>query len=265
MTLPPSVTELTSTFLAEVDDRLPGRLTALFLHGSLCWGEFHPTSDVDFVAVWDTLPQATDLDALRAAHEATTARHAAPAFDGLHCTAADLAAPPAEIAGHRPVYFQAEFDPTGRLDMNPVTWHELSERAVTIRGTLPPIHTDLAALLAFTHDNLDTYWRAIATQVDEAGVEAVGKHDDSVAFIGLGPARLHHVLSTGTLTSKSGAGRYILECLDQRWHRIAQESLRLRETPHSPSLYDNPTTRGQDAADLLNWLIADGTAKPPTT
>ncbi|GAA0578844.1 hypothetical protein GCM10010172_74640 [Paractinoplanes ferrugineus] len=257
MTLPAPVTELTAAFLAEVDERVPGRLTGLFLHGSLCWGEFFPMSDIDFVAVWAELPPAAEL---AAAHQATKARFPERAFDGFHCTAADLAAPPAEAAGHRPVWFRDEFDPDGTLDLNLVTWHELAERAVTIRGVLPSVYTSRSELREFTRNNLDTYWRLIADQIGDGDLEALGKHDDSVAFLGLGPARLHHLLTTGELTSKSGAGRYLLAGPDRRWHRIAREALRLRENPGSAGLYDDPVRRGADATALLRRMIADGLA-----
>jgi hypothetical protein len=262
VTLPPAASELTTLFLSEVDDRLPGRLVGLFLHGSLCWGEFFPGSDLDFVGLWDQLPSDGDLGHLRAAHEATKVRFPSLTFDGFHCLAADLAAAPAQIA-HRPAFYQGEFDAAGTIDINPVTWHELAERGITVRGELPPVFTDLAGLLEFTRNNLDTYWRGIAKQVDDAGVTVVGGHDVSVSFIGLGPARLHHLLVTGTLTSKSGAGRYVRDRLDPRWNLIARESLRLREDPGSASLYEDPARRGRDAGELLHWLIDDGCRERP--
>ncbi len=69
--LPPPrrVKDLTNAFLGEVDNRLPGRLSRLFLHGSSCWGEFFEASDVDFVAVWDVLPSAADLGSSRTARD----------------------------------------------------------------------------------------------------------------------------------------------------------------------------------------------------
>jgi hypothetical protein len=262
VTLPTAVTDLTTVFLHEVDDRLPGRLVGLFLHGSLCWGEFFPGSDVDFVGLWDDLPSGADLERLRAAHESTRVRFPSLTFDGFHCTAADLAASPAQVA-HRPVFYQGEFDAAGTIDINLVTWHEFAERGIAIRGELPPVFTDLAALLAFTRDNLDTYWRGVAKQVEDAGAAVLGGHDASVAYLGLGPARLHHLLTTGTLTSKSGAGRYVRDSLDPQWNLIARESLRLREDPGSASLYDDSTRRGRDAGDLLRWLIDDGCRERP--
>ncbi|GIF49444.1 hypothetical protein DFJ67_5546 [Asanoa ferruginea] len=254
MTLPPAVSDF---FLSEIDDRLPGRVAGLFLHGSLCWGEFFAGSDVDFVGLWEELPTGADLALLRAAHEATKVRFPSLVFDGFHCTSADLAAAPA-LVGRRPVFYQGEFAAAGTIDINLVTWHELAERGITVRGELPPVFTDLAALLEFTRNNLDTFWRGIAKQVDDAGPTVFGGHDASVAFVGLGPARLHHLLTTGTLTSKSGAGRYVRDSLDQRWNLIARESLRLREDPGSASLYDDPARRGRDAGGLLRWLIDDG-------
>lgn len=251
---PTLVSDLTAHFLKEVDDRLPGRLVGLFLHGSLCWGEFFDGSDVDFVGLWDELPSGGDLDLLRAAHLATNERFPAPLFDGFHCTTADLAASPAGIES-RPVFFQSEFDAAGTVDINLVTWHELAERGIAVRGDIPAVYTNLGELLAFTRGNLDTYWRGIAGLIDDGSVADFGALDASVAWVGLGAARPHHLLATEELTSKSGAGRYVRDSLDPRWNLIARESLRIRETPGSASLYQDSTQRGQDAWDLLRALI----------
>lgn len=254
--LPLSVEEVCSAFLREVDARLPRRLDALLLRGSLCWGEFFPGSDIDFVAVWDEVPDGSELGNLRAAHEATRAAHPGRDFDGFHCTAADLVRPPA-VLGPRPVFFHGSFDPAGSSDLNLVTWHELAERGVVVRGSVPSAYTEVEELVRFTRENLDTYWRGQLRQVVDAGVEVVGANDAAVAWLVLGAPRLHHVLTRRTLTSKSGAGRYVLDSLDARWHRVAKEALRIREHPDQPSLYDDPRGRGQDVRDLLAWILDD--------
>ena len=114
-------------------------------------------------------------------------------------------------------------------------------------------------MVEFTRHNLDTYWRDLADQVQAQGVEAVGHDDDAVAWIALGAPRLHHLLTHRALTSKSGAGRYVRDELDRRWHTLAPEALRLRETPTEPSLYRDLGRRGRDLHELLGWLVQDGT------
>lgn len=123
---------------------------------------------------------------------------------------------------------------------------------------VPPVFTDQSALIDFTRHNLDSYWRGLLDQIDSMGLDQLGAEEKSAAWVALGAPRRHHVLRRGSLTSKSGAGRYVLEALDPRWHRIAREGLRIRERPDTPSLYDDPVDRGIDARDLLHWVVEDG-------
>ncbi len=251
------VHDLLAAFMQEVDRRLPGELAGLFLHGSIVWGEFFPGSDIDFVAVWDRLPAGDRLAELAAAHDVIQQRFPSPAFDGFHCTATDLAAHPAAV-GRRPVFYKGVFDDAGTSDINLVTWHELALGPVAIRGQVPQVYTNLPELLEYTRKNLDTYWRDIAAEVAAVGTTATGKQDEAIAWIVLGAARLHHLLSQHSLTSKSGAGRYVIKHLDERWSPIAHEALRIRERPDIPSFYTDHEARGQDAQSLLVWLIEDG-------
>jgi hypothetical protein len=261
VTLPEPVAAVCDTFLTEADQRTPGAVGGLFLHGSLCWGEFFPGSDVDFVCLLNQPPTDSVLTALEQAHEATSSLHPSLAFDGFHCTAPDLARPALEAAGRLPVFYQGRFEREGKLDIHPVTWHELAERAIVVRGVLPPIHTDTAELLAYTRTNLDTYWRSTLEQVDDFGPERIGTHEPSVVWVVLGVARLHHLLATGSMTSKSGAGRYVLDSLDPRFHPIARDALRIRERPDDRSEYADPGQRGWDTRELLAWAVEDGTRR----
>jgi hypothetical protein len=124
------------------------------------------------------------------------------------------------------------------------------------------VHTDLDALLAFTRDNLGSYWTPFLAQLDEAGPADVGALDWATAWAVLGVARLHHLLARRELTSKSGAGRYILDALDRRWHRVAHEALAIREEPGAASNYDDLTERGLDVRNFLAWGIEDGQRLP---
>jgi hypothetical protein len=261
--LPAEVAEVTRRFLELIDASAPGLVQGLYLRGSLGFGEyFEGQSDVDFTAVLSARPDADQLTALAAAHEAVFAAHPKPHFDGFHLLREDLARAPDQCADV-PVMFDGDFKPSTRdYDMNPVSWHELARHGVTIRGPAlseQDVWTDDAALRAFSHANLGSYWAGIADSLVKHPVKA--GEPGLVAWSVLGVSRLHHLLATGTLTSKSGAGRYALTAFGPQWHRIVTEALRARERPGDASSYDGePDQRGRDTTAFTVMAIESGLA-----
>jgi hypothetical protein len=163
--------------------------------------------------------------------------------------------------------FDGVFKPsTQDYDMNPVSWHELARHGVTVRGPAlseQDVWTDNAALRAYSHANLSSYWAGVA--------DSLAKHDPTetsdpwlAAWCVLGVSRLHHLLATGRLTSKSGAGRYALTAFGTQWHRIIDEALRARERPGDSSSYDGELdARGRDTTAFTVMAIESGLALGP--
>src|SRR5688500_19225057 len=67
--LPGEVCATMSAYARLVDDQLPGRISGLYLTGSVALDDYRPgRSDIDFVAVSDTALQASELEILRRVH-----------------------------------------------------------------------------------------------------------------------------------------------------------------------------------------------------
>jgi Domain of unknown function (DUF4111) len=267
MGLPAEVSDVTSQFLSLVDARAPGLVQGLYLRGSLGFGEyFEGQSDIDFTAVLWARPDGDQVAALAAAHEAVSATHPKPHFDGFHLVRGDLARPPDECPD-LPVMFEGVFKPSTRnYDMNLVSWHELARHGVAVRGPAlseSDVWTDDAALRAFSHGNLGSYWAGVADSLARHPPEETS--DPWIAaWCVLGVSRLHHLLATGTMTSKSGAGHYALTAFGQPWHRIIREALRARERPGEVSSYDGePQARRRDTAAFTVMAVESGLALGP--
>ena len=269
MRLPPEPAAVVDRFRAEIDARAPGLVEGFHLHGSLGFGEYHPGhSDVDFVAVLSRRAGAGDLEALEGAHGAVaSAFPSTPDLNGIHVLAEDLRRPPAECPDV-PTVHGKRFDPAGRLDLDPVTWHGLAQHSVTVRGTPAAdlgIWTDDAMLRDFTRTNLDTYWRGQLERVradpDAASQPRAGE------WCVLGIARLHHLLALATVTSKDGAGRYALATFDSRWRPLVEDALASRasaagaEPASLPYGDGSDGRRGRDIADYLAWVIDDALSR----
>ncbi|MFD2470145.1 hypothetical protein [Amycolatopsis silviterrae] len=273
--IPEEVRRSTALFLSTVDRAAPGLVTGFYLVGSVCFGDFHAhgpgrgrlgtASDIDFVAVTDRRAGPGEVSALARAHAATIARFPRPHFDGAVLTWADLAAGP-DGCPDVPCAQENRFSEAGRYGINPVLFCELASRGIALRGPEPSdvdIWADRDALRAFTVDNLSRYWRPWweKNRKTSALSLAIGASPWFPVWAVLGVSRLHHLLATGEMTSKCGAGRYAAREFDPRWQRIVAESLSLRtEGAEGRRGYRNPLARRRDTLAFLDATIDDALA-----
>lgn len=270
--IPEEVRRSTTLFLSTVDRAAPGLVTGFYLVGSVCFGDFHArgagrgrlstASDIDFVAVTDRRPDPVEISALAQAHATTVARFPKPHFDGSVLTWSDLAAGPDDCPDV-PCAQESRFTEAGRDGINPVTFCELARHGIALRGPEPSdvdVWADQDALRAFTVDNLSSYWRPWweKNRRTSALSLALGMSPLFPVWAVLGVSRLHHLVATGELTSKTGAGRYAARQFDPRWQRIIAESLSLRTGgAEGRRSYRNPLARRSDTLAFLDATIDD--------
>jgi hypothetical protein len=112
----------------------------------------------------------------------------------------------------------------------------------------------MQVLHEYTANNLDTYWRNIAGQLATSFPnEPEAELDYVCCWCVLGVARLHHLIVTGEMTTKSGGGRWGLSYYDERWHRVLREALRLREG--GKPKYDDQASRLEDTTDFTAYVV----------
>jgi hypothetical protein len=268
MAIHPRVQTVAQEFLRNVDAEAPGLVQGLYLTGSVALGDFRPhASDVDFVVVTADPPTDGDAAALRRAHALTRTRVPDPQFNGVHLTWDDLGADPAEC-GPVPSVLGGRFRARSAADVNPVTWHVLATRGVTVRGPLPvelDVWDEPDSLRAWSLGSLDEQWRrwraAAGRLVTPRGLTALGSLAPSWSVLSV--SRLHFTLRTGETTSKTAAGMYALHAFPERWHRIVNECLRVRRGSRLPSLYQNALARRRAALDFIEMVLDDAPVPHP--
>jgi hypothetical protein len=260
---PLEVRQVCDTYLSLVDEAAPGLVEGLYLHGSLGFGEWYAgRSDVDFVAVTARRPDPATVDRLRELHDRLGETFPSPAFDGCYVTWADLAATPYDCPDV-PGILGGHFSDEGRVDVNPVTWHELAWHGETVRGPRLPdvqVWTDVPALRAYSHGNLTSYWAEQAGELARFPAEAA--RADIMAWFVLGVPRLHHLLATSRLTSKDGAGRHAVQAFGEEWRVLVAEALSYRATGERVGLLSDAeiSARVIEFADLA---VREGIAIRP--
>jgi hypothetical protein len=254
-----TVGDVAHRYLDLVDEALPGRVTGLYLVGSVALDDYRPGgSDVDFLAVTDEALTEDDLPVVGAVHETLTEGTPIPAFEGSYVTWAQLAADP---AGIEVALTHHDREVTAAGSPSPVQWHTLAAHPVAVRGPeAPEVWTDGDALRRWVRANVDDYWAGWVARVHKLmgrGTMLLG--DWAVGWGVLGIPRLHYTLATGEVTSKSAAGEYALATFADEWAPVITEALRLRrgEGEQAEGYRRRPLTRRRDALAFMDHVLAD--------
>jgi hypothetical protein len=282
--LHPAVEKVVMAYLDAVDSEAPGLIQGLYLTGSAALDEFRPnTSDIDFVAITAARPDAAMLGGMARTHSRLRRFCRRPSFDGLYVTWDDLARHPAHAEG-LPYSHEGCFHSSGSRG-DPVTWQTVARRGIPCRGPRPEaleIWTDAAFLANWTLNNLDGYWRKLLVRAvsfpDPWSLTALTTY--GAVWIVPGISRLHYTLASGELCSKEAAVRYAIRTFPEQWHRVLNESLRIRQADrarhdlasavteiaadlricapgHGGSLYRTPFARRRDVLAFGDMIIAD--------
>ena len=224
----PVVADLTTGHLSALDAALPGACLGLYLTGSVAAGDFHlHTSDVDAVVVLDAVPP--DCSALQEVHQGIAGP---PAYDVVYLTPADLAGDPGAVTRAPGTLHGTWREGPMPAHVSPVTWAEMARYAVPVRecpGLV--VDDDHDRLVAFTRRNLEDYWAPLVDRIDAAGEAGEALTPEKMTEMGvwtvLGIPRLHALLATGHVVSKTEAGEHAVEHFG-RWESLIRRCLRSR-------------------------------------
>ncbi|MDQ2742707.1 MAG: DUF4111 domain-containing protein, partial [Chloroflexota bacterium] len=157
------------------------------------------------------------------------------------------------------------FGLSGGFEANPAVWLTLRNFPVSIRGLAAPgIWNDPTTLRQWTLDNLNSYWLALVTRrhANHRGIGlrrgAAMVSDRAIAWGVPGVTRLHYTITTGDITSKSGACHYALTTFPDRWHPLIMEALAIRNGERKRS--GSRIARRRDALSYMQVVIDDANA-----
>ncbi len=99
--------------------------------------------------------------------------------------------------------------------------------------------------------NLHTYWGSFTTQPQRLAWLVT---DSGIQWTVLGVLRQWYTCEVHDIASKTEAGAHALTHLPQRWHRLIQEALRIREQT-AGALYSSRIGRAIDAVRFVDYVI----------
>ncbi len=250
--IPELIQPLLTEYLSLIETRLPGFMTACYIHGSIALAAFNPhLSDIDFVALISRPASPQECDHLRTLHRTLAAKYPRWALEGIYLQPDDLASSTPTLA---PTHHDGNLHLSTDFERSEVTWWLLKNRGIALLGTQPhnlPFTVDWDVLVSNMKHNLNTYWASYTTNPRRM---IWLSSDYGIQWAVLGVLRQFYTFKEHDITSKTGAGEYALNHLPPRWHRLIHEAINLRQQS-GDKLYNNRLVRAYDALQFLRMII----------
>ncbi|MEH7609700.1 aminoglycoside adenylyltransferase domain-containing protein [Gottfriedia acidiceleris] len=260
--IPKEINVVLDTYLQYFDLKLPNLIDSFYLYGSITLGAFkNGFSDIDFIAVVKRKVSDADVKILREIHKDMQRKFPNTILDGWYILNEDIMSLNEE--GNLCIRFNdGKFQGLNKFQKNSIDAFQLKKYGITVRG-LNIDNVDISVnwdiILANMRDNLNSYWLSWLNKSKKFPTVKYLSLFISLRSIEwgiLGISRLYYTFKDKDITSKVGAGEYVLEAVPKRWHKIINESMRLR-TNQKKSYYKSIFTRRKDAIDYMEFMIRE--------
>ncbi|GIN85796.1 hypothetical protein J6TS2_21820 [Heyndrickxia sporothermodurans] len=260
--VPKKINEVLDYYFALFEKKSPTLLEAFYLYGSTSLGDFkYGFSDIDFIAVISRTVNDTDVKTLKEIHKDMQREFPKAILDGFYITKDDMKSLNSiNISCIR--FNEGKFHGYREFNKNSIDAYQLKKYGLTIKGPKMKdidFTVDWNILLNNMRTNLNTYWLDWLSDC---------RRFPSIKYIGLlfslhmvewgvlGISRLYYTFKEKDITSKVGAGEYALSKVPQRFHKIINESMRLRKD-NKKSYYNSIFERRKDALSYIEFMIQE--------
>jgi hypothetical protein len=252
--IPEPVRPILERYISSVEQELPGLIRGFYVVGSIALNGFNERfSDIDFVAVLARSASTTEMETIAAIHKALEKCFPRWEMSGTYVQISDLGRSEETTHPH-PHFHDGKFHREGKIAVNPVTWWELKNHGIAIRGEEPqelPFNVDWNLLLAWMRENLNTYWHGWTVRLDR---RLIMLSDWGIKWTVLGVLRQYYTFRENSITTKLGAAEYALTSLPGMWHPLVQEAIDIRASEKRRH-YRSRLVRMMDAVKLIECII----------
>ncbi|MBS4190624.1 DUF4111 domain-containing protein [Bacillus sp. FJAT-49705] len=249
------------SYFGLLDSKLPNILESYYVYGSISLGAFlDGLSDVDFIAVLQRKLTNTDIAALKEVHKQIQKRYLRTSLDGIYVMQSDLESLKNENSCLE--FREGKFQGHTKFNKNSIDAFQLKKYGIALKGrdaeTLN-YTVNWEELLSGMHENLNTYWKNWRDNCGKFPSIHYAGLFFSLSMIEwgvLGITRLFYTFLENDIISKVGAGEYALRTVPPRWHKIINESMRLRKGI-TQSYYTSRIERRNDALLYMDFIIQE--------
>jgi hypothetical protein len=241
---------------------LPNILEAFYLYGSTSLAEFQDGySDIDFIAVVKSKMTEKEIASLKQVHHDMQRMFPKTILDGRYIMLEDIEL--LDRCERTCLRFNGgEFHGYEWFDRNSVDAYQLKKYGITIKGKSIEnldYNVNWDILIDNMRVNLNTYWvKWVANCRSFLSINYIGSFVSlsKVEWGVLGVSRLYYTFREGDITSKVGAGEYVLGTVPVKWHKIINESMRLRKA-NTSSYYHSIIERRRDTLSYIEFIIQE--------
>jgi predicted nucleotidyltransferase len=261
--IPEKVKEIIDEHIELIESSLSNFLEAYYIYGSISIDGFdYGLSDIDFIVITKKNATEADIDILKKIHRDIQKKFNKAILDGMYLLKDDIESlnNKSEIPCLR--FNDGEFKGFKTFDRNSIDAFELKKYGIAIKGqeigNLKYI-VDFDILISKMRDNLNTYWHNWYNRCRKfPSPNYIGLFfsKKTIEWGVLGVSRLFYTFKESDITTKVGAGEYVLQTVPQKWHKIIKESMLLRKG-NKKSYYNSIFERRNDALSYIDYIIQE--------